>query len=392
MSNYIQATFFAPKDALLPGNPAKLIRGADVDPELAAIAAAIATKLDSSSAANPTASIGLSAVNGAASTYMRSDAAPQLSQAIVPTWTGQHTFNSGVVVSTASGVAVDATGIQTPIAFRLSGPNTGAGWNLAFRDTTNTINRGFIGLGTNAVTGAAVTDFVFSPGVGGRIVIATANGAAIGSIFGSGGNVTINAPSSGVALAVTALANARPLTLTSPNTASQSFGPLISAGTNSSDNALTINNAAASLTYFQVRGDGLIQGNGPVAAALVDMTPDTGTFTATYTGMTASVTGTATWTRIGKLVLLNLPVATGTSNSASFTVTGLPAAIQPATLTQIVPVGFAQNNSGVVTNAAAQITAGSGTITMWVAGSTLWTNAGTKGISNNSQTIAYLLN
>lgn len=42
--------------------------------------------------ANPTASVGLIAVNGAAVTYMRSDAAPPLSQAVVPTWTGRHTF------------------------------------------------------------------------------------------------------------------------------------------------------------------------------------------------------------------------------------------------------------------------------------------------------------
>jgi hypothetical protein len=42
--------------------------------------------------ANPSATIGLSATNGAATTAMRSDAAPALSQSIAPTWTGQHTF------------------------------------------------------------------------------------------------------------------------------------------------------------------------------------------------------------------------------------------------------------------------------------------------------------
>lgn len=44
------------------------------------------------SAGNPSASIGLSAVNGSASTFMRSDGAPALSQSIAPTWTGIHTF------------------------------------------------------------------------------------------------------------------------------------------------------------------------------------------------------------------------------------------------------------------------------------------------------------
>lgn len=46
-------------------------------------------------AANPTASVGLSAVNGSAATFMRSDAAPALSQSIAPTWTGQHLFTNG---------------------------------------------------------------------------------------------------------------------------------------------------------------------------------------------------------------------------------------------------------------------------------------------------------
>lgn len=44
--------------------------------------------------ANPSATIGLAAVNGSAVTMMRSDAAPPLSQAIAPTWTGIHTFGN----------------------------------------------------------------------------------------------------------------------------------------------------------------------------------------------------------------------------------------------------------------------------------------------------------
>lgn len=43
--------------------------------------------------ANPTASLGLAAVNGSAATFMRSDAAPALDQAIAPTWTATHIFS-----------------------------------------------------------------------------------------------------------------------------------------------------------------------------------------------------------------------------------------------------------------------------------------------------------
>lgn len=52
--------------------------------------------------ANPTGTIGLSAVNGSATTFMRSDAAPALSQSIAPTWTGLHIFNTGGVIANAS--------------------------------------------------------------------------------------------------------------------------------------------------------------------------------------------------------------------------------------------------------------------------------------------------
>ena len=48
--------------------------------------------VSSSASANPTASVGLAAVNGSATTWMRSDAAPALDVAISPTWSGAHTF------------------------------------------------------------------------------------------------------------------------------------------------------------------------------------------------------------------------------------------------------------------------------------------------------------
>lgn len=54
--------------------------------------------------AAPTASVGLTVVTGSASTAMRSDGAPPLSQSIVPTWTGLHTFNAGLTVANTFGV------------------------------------------------------------------------------------------------------------------------------------------------------------------------------------------------------------------------------------------------------------------------------------------------
>lgn len=51
------------------------------------------------SGANPSASVGLTAVNGVAATFIRSDGAPALNVGIIPTWTGVHTFTPQVVLT-----------------------------------------------------------------------------------------------------------------------------------------------------------------------------------------------------------------------------------------------------------------------------------------------------
>lgn len=62
-----------------------------------------------SSGANPTAVVGLAAVNGVATTFMRSDASPPLDVTIAPTWTAAHiwsasvTFNGALTSSSTAG-------------------------------------------------------------------------------------------------------------------------------------------------------------------------------------------------------------------------------------------------------------------------------------------------
>lgn len=63
------------------------------------LSAGTLTATGSVSGANPTASVGLTAVNGSASTFLRSDGAPALDQSIAPTWTGQHTFAAGTITT-----------------------------------------------------------------------------------------------------------------------------------------------------------------------------------------------------------------------------------------------------------------------------------------------------
>lgn len=120
-----------------------------------------------------------------------------------------------------------------------------------------------------------------------------------------------------------------------------------------------------------------------------------GTFTITFTGMAGATTGTATYYKVGNLVMLYLPTLTGTSNSTAFTATGLPAAIQPATLNnQNVPImGLVDSNIAVATTTSsqsAQLQSGSGTVTFLKLGTSVgWTASGNKG--SNGGTFSYLV-
>jgi hypothetical protein len=49
MSNYTKTTNFAVKDSLASGNPAKIIKGSEIDAEYSNIQTAVATKADTAS-------------------------------------------------------------------------------------------------------------------------------------------------------------------------------------------------------------------------------------------------------------------------------------------------------------------------------------------------------
>lgn len=73
----------------------------------------LAALLPATTGANPTASVGLAAVNGSASTFLRSDGSPALSQAITPTWTGDHAWNGGKVTLMAGTAAKAPLNLQS---------------------------------------------------------------------------------------------------------------------------------------------------------------------------------------------------------------------------------------------------------------------------------------
>lgn len=135
---------------------------------------------------------------------------------------------------------------------------------------------------------------------------------------------------------------------------------------------------------LQITGSGTIQGLSPTIGGFIDMTPDTGTFTANYTGFTGSVTANAQWYRIGHVVLLYLAPATGTSNAGTFTLNNLPASISTALgyYVAVPSLGFTDNGSVVSVAAAAQF--GGGGISFHRGATTgNWTTSGTKGINGN---------
>jgi hypothetical protein len=70
----------------------RITAGAGVIEELTG--ANLATIIGTSLGANPSASVGLTAVNGSAGTYMRSDGSPALSQSIAPAWSGVHNWSA----------------------------------------------------------------------------------------------------------------------------------------------------------------------------------------------------------------------------------------------------------------------------------------------------------
>jgi len=104
-----EATAPAPDDFLLIDGPANGTRR---------LPASVATA--TAAGADPTALVGLTAKPGVATTFLRSDGAPGLDQAIAPTWTAQHKFNVGIAaggsnLGYAAVIALKQTGTKVPL-------------------------------------------------------------------------------------------------------------------------------------------------------------------------------------------------------------------------------------------------------------------------------------
>lgn len=88
----------------------------------------------------------------------------------------------------------------------------------------------------------------------------------------------------------------------------------------------------------------------------IDVPSNTSTndsFTMGITGLTTSPTGTASYQKVANHVLASIPALSGTSDSTSCTLTGVPTAIRPST---------ARNCTAIEVTSAGLTARGSGTI------------------------------
>lgn len=231
------------------------------------------------SVANPSATIGLTAINGTASTAMRSDAAPALSQAISPTMTGTWNFTP----STA-GNSTTFTGSSYPVEVHTTVVRGGGLDTIKFTDPT--------GLKAQIGYPASVDDLYVSNELVGNLIERT-NGITRGT-YGANGGLTLAAPSSaGSTLVVNgtassnvmqinyASATANPLVFSdSTNSRSTIIGPGI-GGTTS--NTFGIYDSTASVLRMGIATNGAVKFTGSDNTDLMDFgtngTPSSGFYT-----------------------------------------------------------------------------------------------------------------
>lgn len=158
---------------------------------------------DSPIGASPTASVGLTVVNGVATTFMRSDAAPPISQNISPTWTANHRFNASVGIGVAPGAPFDCL---TGTNYRLRVSETAA---ALFFDSLNAAASAWSPHRHRAITISWFTAAAGTPTTG-MILDATNNLAINGGV--TTGNTTLHTTSvaltNGAAAAAGTLLNA----------------------------------------------------------------------------------------------------------------------------------------------------------------------------------------
>lgn len=363
MSNYVQTTFFTPKDTLPTTNPAKTIFGAAYDVEFGNIAAAITSKYDNTTTAPSLLSLTVGTPTGgnlgAGSVNVQSLFVNNV--AVLTSLTGAVTSITGTANQIAASASTGAVTLSLPQSVTIGASNSGVTNSLTIQNTSNTassiarlvVSTGGASAGSPSVTYdiAGVVDWV----VGVNVLTSNfsiSQGVVVGTNdalrISAAGNVSIPAPSSGTALTVNGVAGAGTFAsiVTAPNSAGLSNGLRVFAGANSTDILLALTNAAQTINYWLFTGDGGVFSSG-------NTTQGIGTINATglfinagqlFFGVPASTSTTAAVPDVGKCI------------NASGTIT-VPNAV------------FSQGHAfSIYNNSGAAITISAGITTMRLAG------------------------
>jgi hypothetical protein len=114
MSNYVKATNFTAKDTLPTGNSGKIVKGAEIDTELTAVASAVSSKADINSPAltgtptAPTASAATNTTQLATTAFTQAALSALIPTGIITLWSGSiATIPSGWVLCNGSNSTPD---------------------------------------------------------------------------------------------------------------------------------------------------------------------------------------------------------------------------------------------------------------------------------------------
>lgn len=116
-----------------------------------------------------------------------------------------------------------------------------------------------------------------------------------------------------------------------------------------------------------------------------------GTFVGTFTDGTNTVQANVSYVIVGVMAVVTFPSTAHitTPTGTSFQMTGLPANLQPASLSPLVPIASLamENNGSTINSASVQVGTGSSTLTFGdITGSGGWSGAGARGFAQTSTT------
>lgn len=220
------------------------------------------------------------------------------------------TAGNVTIASPTSGSAVDISGVGNANALLVRGSATASqSFGLRILAGTNASD-----VAAQITNQAGTASFLNILGNGSGNLGPT---GSLGLSWSAAGNVAVAAPSSGVAFSVVGVVNQNTASFSTVATAGGSFGIAITAGTNASDYALRILNAAGTTEYVRIYGEGSAvfgsatganQGFGTVNATGVfvnGVSVSNSIFPAAVTG---SVTFTSNATLASVLTSASLPV------------------------------------------------------------------------------------